>query len=562
MKNVIALLFILLSGPISAQQFVYIPDPAFRAALEDAVPGCISGTNLNTSYPGLNNLTFLDVPNAGISDITGIQYLPNLGSINCSYNQISFIPALPASLVGLYAGHNSLSSWPVLTPGISSLKIDYNQIGNISSIPSSITNLDISGCGLTYIPSLPSNMIALHCNDNLLNSLPQLPNTLQFLDCRNNSLTTLPFLPNSLFNLFASGNGLTCLPNLPTNPSFTSDIGYGISPTATINASGATSICTGGSVTLNANTGTGFTYQWKKYGNIVVGATNASYVTTTGGQFKVVVTNSSGCSAISAPVTVTVNSLPVATISAGGSTSFCTGSSVLLTANSGTGFAYQWRKSNINIAGAIASTYNASTGGSYKVVVTNSNGCSKSSNSITVTILAAPIATITANGPTTFCAGDSVTLTANTGIGYTYQWRKYANAIAGATAINYTAKNPGNYKCVVTNTNGCTKASNLLTVTIPCRMNMHAAFTDNMDKVLRISPNPSDGLFYISVDNEMYENPATIKIVDLSGHELLTTTFNNNNFPLDLRNYPGNVFLLSVILKDQVIEKKLLKFTD
>ncbi|MFN3876216.1 MAG: fibronectin type III domain-containing protein, partial [Flavobacteriales bacterium] len=43
-------------------------------------------------------------------------------------------------------------------------------------------------------------------------------------------------------------------------------------------------------------------------------------------------------------------------------------------------------------------------------------------------------ATITAGGPTTFCAGGSVVLSANTGTGLTYQWRRNGAKISGATA--------------------------------------------------------------------------------------------------------------------------------
>jgi len=65
-----------------------------------------------------------------------------------------------------------------------------------------------------------------------------------------------------------------------------------------------------------------------------------------------------------------------------------------------------------------------------------------------------PPATIVAGGPTVFCAGDSVLLSANTAAGLSYQWQLNSGNIAGATASSLTAKVAGNYSCLVSNTCG------------------------------------------------------------------------------------------------------------
>ena len=75
---------------------------------------------------------------------------------------------------------------------------------------------------------------------------------------------------------------------------------------------------------------------------------------------------------------------PTVNLTQSGSLSFCNGDSVTLTAN-GTGYQYQWKKNNVNIAGATAKTYAAKTAGVYKCKVTNSCG-SKGSGTRTVTV--------------------------------------------------------------------------------------------------------------------------------------------------------------------------------
>lgn len=240
-------------------------------------------------------------------------------------------------------------------------------------------------------------------------------------------------------------------------------VSVGTTPSSTVTAGGATTFCSGGSVTLTAATGTGYTYQWRNNGTNISGATSSSYSATASGSYSVVV-NNSGCTATSGNTSVTVNPSPTATINAGGATSFCTGGSVTLSANTGTGLSYQWRRNGANLSGATASTYSATSSGTYTVVVI-SGGCSSTSSSVIVTVSAAPSATISAGGSTALCSGSSVTLSVITGTGLTYQWRRNGTSISGATASTYPASTAGTYTVVVSN-GGCTTTSSGITVTV------------------------------------------------------------------------------------------------
>src|SRR5947209_19968564 len=91
----------------------------------------------------------------------------------------------------------------------------------------------------------------------------------------------------------------------------------------------------GGSVTLDA--GAGFSsYLWSN------GDTTRTITVATNGTFTVRVTDANSCQSLaSAPVTVTVNPLPVAAITPPGPVTFCQGGSVTLDA--GAGFSsYLW----------------------------------------------------------------------------------------------------------------------------------------------------------------------------------------------------------------------------
>ena len=159
-------------------------------------------------------------------------------------------------------------------------------------------------------------------------------------------------------------------------------------PNVTITAGGATAFCAGGSVTLNAVVAANRTYQWKKNGVNISGATSSSYAATTSGDYKVTVTNTiTGCTKTSGTgILVTKLALPTATITPQGPTTFCAGQSVVLAANTGAGLTYKWKRNGNYISLATNANYIATTAGNYRVEVTNSSGCSKTSSSVTVTV--------------------------------------------------------------------------------------------------------------------------------------------------------------------------------
>lgn len=130
---------------------------------------------------------------------------------------------------------------------------------------------------------------------------------------------------------------------------------------------------------------------------------------------------------------------------------------------------YQWRKDGVAVAGLTASKFTfspayASHAGSYDVVVTNSLGSVTSTAAVlTVGLVPAittqPVAlTVAAGRPASFtvAASGSDTLT--------YQWRKAATNIAGATSATYTiasaaAADAASYDVVVSNSYGSATSS-------------------------------------------------------------------------------------------------------
>ena len=209
-----------------------------------------------------------------------------------------------------------------------------------------------------------------------------------------------------------------------------------------ITPGGATTFCQGGSVTLAASSAN--SYLWNN------GVTAQSIIVNSTGNYSVTIDSANGCSATSATTAVTVNSLPNATITSGGTTTFCQGGSVTLTANSAS--SYLWSNN------AVTQSITVTSGGNYTVTVTDNNGCSATSAPTTVTVNSLPNATITSGGTTTFCQGGSVILTANSAS--SYSWSN------SATTPSITVTSAGNYTVTVTGNNGCSATSPATAVTV------------------------------------------------------------------------------------------------
>lgn len=234
-------------------------------------------------------------------------------------------------------------------------------------------------------------------------------------------------------------------------------------PTGVITATGGTAICGAQSVPLIATTSCGNNVQWQFNGSNLAGETNKSILANQAGTYSCLISDSCG-SSISNQIIITGGAAPAAVISNGGITTICIGSNVPMTANAGTGYTYQWQLNGSDISGETNATYSATSAGNYTCVVTNACA-SVTSNIISLSQGISPTASISANGPATFCDTDSLLLSAQTGTGYSYQWQLNGNNISGATGADYLAFAQGSYTCVVIAACGSV-TSNIITTTV------------------------------------------------------------------------------------------------
>ena len=205
--------------------------------------------------------------------------------------------------------------------------------------------------------------------------------------------------------------------------------------------------CMGNSTSLYSDSLIYVNYQWSS------GSTNDS-IMAPNGTYTLTVTDSFGCTATSAPVTVTGPVPPVIT----GITAVCNGTlAELWTTLSYT--SYIWSEpGNPNLS--TQDTIHVPAPGPYTVNVVDVNGCTLTSLPFTI----APFNyALSVTGVAPYCAGHSITLSAsttNSGASPTYLWS--TSAVTPTISVNAA----GTFTVTLTYANGCT-ADTVVTVAPP-----------------------------------------------------------------------------------------------
>ncbi|QQS29320.1 MAG: hypothetical protein IPM47_21255 [Sphingobacteriales bacterium] len=237
-------------------------------------------------------------------------------------------------------------------------------------------------------------------------------------------------------------------------------------PSATL--SGTSTICSGGTITINAPAGAA-AYSWTgPNGFTATGGpslirTNAN--STMAGQYKVTVTNTGGCTA-SAARSVSVSAPTTAAVTPTTSTtSFCSNANVIFTATT-VGTAYSWT----GPGGFTASTAAISAppvAGQYKVTVTLNTGCIATATR-NASIISAPNAVITGN--LNVCVGGTISLLASGGNSYNWSgpggYTRIGNSVLRTGA---TTAMSGTYTVTVTGSGGCKATASVVVTVTACK---------------------------------------------------------------------------------------------
>jgi hypothetical protein len=224
--------------------------------------------------------------------------------------------------------------------------------------------------------------------------------------------------------------------------SASSSIVVGTSPTPppatpTITASGATSFCLGGQVTLTSSPNSSYRWSTGEQSQTITVSSTASY--------EVKTVDSQGCTSAPARLYIQAYSLPnPPVVTPQSATVFCEGGQVQINSN--------YASTNTWNTGQTANNITVNKSGTYNLRVRDNNGCESASNDVIVKVNPLPAPPyIDPERATIFCNGDFTILAASNA--FQYNWN------TGETTRRINVVNSGTYSLSITDVNGCKSPS-------------------------------------------------------------------------------------------------------
>ena len=213
MKKLLLILFCL--PMIGFGQFTYVPDDNFEQALINLGYDTFLDDNVTTA--SIDTITYLNIYNKSIADLTGIEAFVNLTELQCYSNQLTSLDVSSNTFLTVFnCSYNQLTTLNVSNNSSLTWLYCYNN---------QLTSLDVSSCILLEGIYSGDNQLSnldlstnyslgdLVLNNNLLSNLDISANTsLQGLFLNNNLLSSLDISQNSsLYYFEISNNPFYCL---------------------------------------------------------------------------------------------------------------------------------------------------------------------------------------------------------------------------------------------------------------------------------------------------------------------------------------------------------------
>ncbi len=304
--------------------------------------------------------------------------------------------------------------------------------------------------------------------------------------------------------------------------------------------SGVNTICQGSSTIYSVAPVSGATsYTWTLPGGWT-GVSNTNTILATSGpnsgSISVVAGNPCGNSQPSS-TNVVVNPVPTVSVAAD-KFIICKGNNTNLYASGAT--SYTWNTSATNPSISISPTVTTS----YSVIGTNSFGCQ---NSSVVTVTNNPLPTISVNGPSITCAGQSINLASNGASTYTWQpgnLNGFFVSVSPTVTTNYTVTG--------TDGNGCVNFT-VYSQSVSACAGINQLSIDQTETV--VYPNP----FTTSILITNLYSRSVLEVYNALGALVYSGSFEKEKIQIDLSAKDKGIYFVRIKNSSGIITRKIVK---
>jgi len=303
---------------------------------------------------------------------------------------------------------------------------------NLCSGQSTVLNAATNGALYTWTSSNEGSLSCLNCQNPTVNPISTTTYTLTIT------------------------NGSGC--------SSTSTVTVNISELPTVSlATNDGEICAGETALLTATAGFQ-NYVWhNQSGAVIQEGPDNTFTANLGGVYYVVASNGAGCFDTSNSINIIVNPTPVVGLTVAGNGTFCEDQEITIQATPGYA-SYVWTQ-NGQVAGENTASFTAQIAADIYVTITDANGCTATSETVSVSPAALPMPVINLVGGATICQGTSTNL-AVVGTYSDIVWRKDGVLIPNANGNSISVTESGNYTVTVNDSQSCVGTSEPITITV------------------------------------------------------------------------------------------------
>lgn len=305
-----------------------------------------------------------------------------------------------------------------------------------------------------------------------------------------------------------------------------------------LDASNVYQMCPNDSLVLTiTNDMSGKTVTWSN------GSNGKSIVVKSNGTYSAKITDGTGCSANTALYEAYFNTTTIPSLNYDVTKlNLCENDSLDISVKGiGLFSKYLWS------TGETSKKINVKKAGEYYCIATAVNAPCESKSEIlkviSVPYPAKPL--IIKNGSTLSCSAD----------GSTYQWYVNSSKIANSTSKSLTPTSDGVYSVEIFNDKGCSNISGEFAFYLSVE-------NDLENKLVDINPNPTSGLFELSINSIEIPN-IEMSLLTIEGKEVFTISevVNSNFFKkkLSLEGLAKGVYYLKIKLNNQIIVKKVIR---
>ena len=177
--------------------------------------------------------------------------------------------------------------------------------------------------------------------------------------------------------------------------------------------------------------------------------------------------------------------------------------------------------------GAGFSQINVTQSGDYFATVTNADGCSVNSDTVTVEVFATPMTPLIS-----YTAKDTIMVSS---IADGNQWYFNGNLLLGETNDTLRPMNLGNYSVRIIDTNGCEGGMSAM------QFYNSIGIEEDLENQIKLYPNPTSGYLKVELGSVQI---ASLKIVDGMGRTINEQIECRGACTVDLSGYPQGMYQL------------------